>query len=179
MSVRLTKEIRENILNSVITKAFDPKKKLLLEEQRKLGDEIAKHLYGVYYNCNFPEAFTNKIQGLDFFILGERHSILCNEVTVPINRSCYSDAFRKNFLLGDKVLIEKVRKMEKALNDYSDAKKEAVQQTSAILNSVTTTNKLLELWPEIEPVMIKHLPVIRGSGQLAIRTDVLSKTLGL
>ena len=179
--MRLTNQIRDAILSNVIEKTFQPKVKALEEEGKALGLKVYREVVG--------EEDIKAMNGL-------RPGILMTATSLHIDR--FDDKNRKQrFPTGffgetlplperlpvpmDKqgeFCVRDSHAFSKQVDDYF-RKKEALnkesheisRKTHAILRSVNTDKKLLEIWPEAKDYLPKpdHEPVTKGQqiGQTA------------
>jgi len=167
-SQKLTRWNREQIVRGLLKHGHQTKVEELINEQAV----FACMLYDLFFEehqkkiKNTPKGWLplkndiavvfdsgNKYERLFF----NGTSSICGELSVVLGKfpeevtRVFPESLRKTYLCDSKKLIqEQLALVEKRENLKEDIKR-AKRDTWAVLNSVTTTNKLIEVWPEIEP----------------------------
>ncbi len=151
-TVRLTKYVREQILNALLAHAFDAREKALEAEKFALGDAV--------YNDIYPEPLRKQMAALpDGFLLTD------SDVKVQFDGQRFTHVY-----FGERRLIAKSHEYsaarvydakhpltarydawKKAKDDLDTEKSKAKSSAEAVLGSVTTVKKLIDVWPEVEP----------------------------
>jgi hypothetical protein len=152
-SVKLTKSIREFISDKIIQDAFKEK----FESLNKQANELACL---VYYDL-YPKKQIQQMEALPKGWLPEKSTVTAQfgtssrgyvtlelgfEIKVPHEgyRGCskvYDDEHE---------FTEKYGEYSAFREEITEQKRKATTKTNAVLDSVTTTNKLRSIWPEIE-----------------------------
>lgn len=149
--IRLTNYMRDRIMESLLYKRFDGEKKQLVKDQA----EFAVRLYQVLFPewkrmASLPRGWMPESRYFNVRIRGERHRL---ELKADFRFPC--DDRERN--LQDEALINEFKLLNERVVKHDDDKAAARQQGRAMLHSVTTVKKLLEVWPEVKPFLPKDL----------------------
>ena len=172
-SVKLTKHLRDEILDALLeqggfSKAEDAKRKAYVEACHAF-------YYNVFKSYLAPFAFINK----GFFYHSDTFCIYFD--TDDINTGMHAFVRRGYKLLSvyapegyptpfktltleelgitqEDAHLQAVLTARKELSDAFFKTKEAAEKARRLLDSVTTTNQLLKVWADIEPILAKLLP---------------------
>lgn len=180
-SQRLTNYVREAILKAALDRAFKAREEELKAEQRAFADAV--------YHDQYPPELLSKMKALpDGFLLtdddfrvrfgsnnwervcwGERRIIAKKHEGTAI---IYDD---------DHALSLRFNELERKDEELCAEKTAAERNAKAVLNSVTTYNKLIEVWPEIEPLAapFKQNEARATTFALSLPITQLNKALGL
>ena len=183
-SIKLTVGMREKITKLLM----DYKYKKPLQDMKDRESLIAGRVYDAYFGDVIIKRMTSLPKGW----LKEHSSVY---VRVNGGYSSYfhfpDDAKRRfpddvgrNLNLSDnkyKATASFVHKFMDDKRDLDDEIKEAKRDAMVILNSVTTINKAIEVWPEAEEFIRESIGVMQKSNaQLpALLTENINKRLGL
>lgn len=163
---RLTNEIRDKIISNAITKAIGERETVQLKSfEDKFSDELVKTALGDRLGNltkiekeikklidKIPEEFRNWE--------GEHHVIKYNVVRLNIAGQAVDWAFDEPRIFPrntwrDRYVIPQGHELVKMMDDYraeqkaiSDIKTNVRENVRALVYSVTTVKKLLEVWPE-------------------------------
>jgi hypothetical protein len=146
-SVRLTDTSRSEILKRALQHAFGKRQKALGEEEHKLALKVYEHVYPKKHRelmAQLPRNYFSWRGNVYCYAGGEGHS-LTFEQPKPFGDSVERASFGHDEALGQAV-VAFARKKE-SLKREIDQRREEVR---AVLSSVTTLARLLEVWPEIE-----------------------------
>lgn len=96
------------------------------------------------------------------------------ELPVPYQKrdGCFADISVRD------PLGMRFREIESRKSVLKATEEQMCAEINAVLHSVTTVKRLLEEWPEIEPVVVKHCKVV-ATRLPAIRIDKLNESLRL
>lgn len=152
-STRLTMDIKDSIIRDLMKRSFNKKTEALVKADKAFALEIYDALYPADTLANMkalPEGFFRRAMGLtlstsnsyygrdykfdDPKMVGACHHGLIDDKDLP-----------PEILDKHLKLIAKHKKLE---TDICDAKRTA----RAIMNSVTTIKRLIEVWPEIKKI---------------------------
>lgn len=178
-STRLTKTIREQILDAVMKHGFDARKEAMKEMHFKLGEAI--------YNDLFPAKVREQMAALPKGFLHTSESVL-----VAFSGEVYRASFREHkpisYLRRDWEAMkaydcthtlskqhDKVIAAQKALNKERD---EAKSMAESLLNSAYSTKQLIAAWPEVEQFVRPYIDAAPCTA-LAIPVQKLNKALSL
>lgn len=168
---RLTKAIRQALLQDVLDHRYQKHVRALLVRAKKLGDKLYNETYSPEIQkqmAALPPGFISKENSLHINLLGRRHAIyfglnwsgaLCGIGHVP-----YLERSSQERLIAAKhtqrawnevdISAELRREIEFLNNDIKDHNEQygkTCKQVEAALAAANTIKKLIELWPEIEP----------------------------
>jgi len=156
-ATRLTKNMREEILHTLMERAYVERKEEIARMEHELGMAV--------YNDNYPAKAQAIMATLpeEYF---ERHGVLyaafndcyyhlaLNE-RVPVGHHHYRHyAAMANYPEGHE-LTETFIKFRKLKGEYERDSQRLRSESFAILESCATVKKLVETWPEIAPVLQK------------------------
>lgn len=203
---RLNKSIREDIINNAIAASgVNTRQEALITRRAKLADDVRLFAIGgaerdAELNATYDKAVkyanTNSVEG--FIDIEVSHStssrINVNFAGRAIDlyftgkeKHCYSDNVSKPYvntgyrnrvaITADNPLNDEFDAISKEQRSIDDLSTQVKYEVTAMVNSVTTTKKLLELWPEAKDL----LPNEEKSQSTAIVADVnkLNVMLGL
>lgn len=183
MSVRLTNDLREIIANRAVKHAFDPKFKVLKDEEDKLAREAYRAIFPaaeLAAIAKIPSNWVRHDNCLRFNVGGLRIA-LCVEgegLAVPYRIGQYAGYGCHeigSIQPGD--LCDRIQKHAGAVEAEKAAMRSANSQLKAMLAKISTLKKLREIWPEGQQFYAQYeeakvsLP--------AIRVDEINAALGL
>lgn len=179
MAVRLSNYIREQVLNAVLKHAFEAREKALEAEKFALGDAV--------YNDIYPEPLRKQMAALpDGFLPtdgdvkvqfeGQRFTHVYFGERRRIAKSHEYNAAR--VYDAKHPLTARYDAWKKAQDDLDAEKSKAKSSAEAVLNSVTTVKKLIEVWPEVEQ-FARPFAVESSSRAIALPIRELNARLGL
>lgn len=185
-TVRLSNYIKDTIIKDTIIKrllkhGFDEREKALRVEENSLGDAVYKDVYSLEIRRlmdDMPRGFllekdvlrvSFEGNGFCYITFGEYRRISksheCNAAKVydskhPLSKRYYDFEKRKSAL--------------------KDEKQTARSNARAVLDSVSTLKKLIEVWPEVGPYVEDFEPSATGKAMLpALSLKNLNEALGL
>lgn len=182
-SIRLNSAIRADIKNSMIeayTKK-QPKPHDLDKVIKAIGDRLWNEAYGKLkpYIKKLPEQMLRWSDSINVQIKGTVCSYKMSENRPHPHHSEYNKAV---VAVYDEVPddIAAYRKAKDADDFYNQALKDFKNEITIILDSVTTTGQLVQLWPEAE----QYLPPFaadpsKGINLPALKTSRLNTLLGI
>lgn len=178
-TVRLSNYIKETVISSLLSHAFDEREKALDKEWFALGDAVYQDLY--------PEDVQKKMKALPSGFLP-----VDDDVRVSFGGDFTRVYFGENRMLSrahqanaarvydDKhPLSVRHAAFRKAKDALSLEKSGAKSSAQAILDSVTTVKKLIEVWPEVEPFVKQFQQTDTGRYLPALPIKDLNARLGL
>jgi len=169
-SLRLTKQLRENILESFVAKykeANTPPQEPKSERQlgQEFADKVHQKVYGKYlslvpeYMFNLANAIRVQLpnDGVQWLYFGENEKGSCKRPCTNESKIEYvftdSDPIfleYSNALNTCKVEVQQYQEYNKVLAKFKS-------DVSQVLESVNTTKQLVEVWPESEPFLPKEV----------------------
>lgn len=179
MAVRLTNFIREQILDAVLKHAFAEREKALEAEKHALGDAV--------YNDTYPEPLRKQMAALpegflptdsDLRVQFEGHRF--THVYFGERRrvaKCHDYSAARVYDEKHPLTL-RYEAWKKAQDELGAEKSKAKSSAEAVLGSVTTVNKLIQVWPEVEQFA---RPFAKESPSRAIALPIkeLNQSLGL
>lgn len=179
-TVKLTVAIREAIQRDIIAHRFQEEKNLLKKEERDFAKEVYNDIFSakeIALMASLPQGWlpTNNCVSVRF----TSHKDYCSlyfgeEMLFPNNKrgNCI-----KVYDYNDP-MTQKAIDLHDRLDKHEKAVSAAKREISAVINSVTTLNKLRETWPEIAQFLERHEQ--KGSVQLpSVQVHVLNSLLNL
>lgn len=179
---RLTQHVRDAILRAVISRAFDDREKALKERDRLLGVEVYHDVYSdtlIRKMADMPAGFLPEkdhfqvqFQGRhDYVNWGEKRRIADTHDNNRVVRQ-YDAAHRLAKMSAD---------LEHDQETFRNEKSATEAQTRATLKSIRSYEKLIEVWPEIEPLArpFRQNEAKATTYALALPITQLNKALGL
>lgn len=181
MATRLTKEVRERILNYIINKTFEKRIKALRDARTKLGMEI--------YNHAVPADFLKMVKkrpadwfvrhsSIDVYLKAEGGGIssarfyldrrtdrieLAGPMPFPASFGAYNTP---DITIADKALISKVTEQMELERELADERTQLKNKLHGLLYSVNTLEALRKAAPELcdyfpEPAAKSCLPAVQ------------------
>lgn len=178
-STRLTKDIRQKIWDKIREERFG---KVEIEHREKLKS-LALKCYNAMYSKEERQWMKNAYKGA----LPEENELFVrfNGKSIILHLEEYKPIFN-NHSNSSKCQFEKTHSLTKEfreIHEYKNSKDEekirAREATMSILNSFTTTRKLLEIWPEVEPYLNKVVENQKSNNLPAVQVKDINKILGL
>jgi len=173
--MRLNKELRKQIENALIEKQFGPKRKKLTRRFENFADEIYRHAHPPKTRelmDSLPEGFLATTDRVPTHFTGLMRVHL--RMTTA-RRFAAIDAHRAQEYAKDTPQWRKFNALTQARRALGDTEDETRREIRAVLHSVTTVKKLLEVWPEASP----YVPTETAPQLPAVSTEALNKALGL
>lgn len=183
-SVRLTDYLRDQICKAVIGDRFEAQRKKIAKERRS----IALACYNKFYSRSIrakmsalPDGWLPSESSIRVR-LGGKHDYL------QFDGSSYNSEIQKRFLAKDigpvaldleatDSITERYRSCEDESKDIDAAERRLRQEIRSVLYSVTTTGRLLAVWPEVEPFLSNIEPATVSVP--AVPVAELNEKLGL
>lgn len=182
--MRLTKEVRDNIVDIVINKTFEKKKIHIKKQGAALFADIVKSILPKGFRTT-PE--TDKwfphISGIYFRFPNdrERFEVSGDSVSVPY---FVLDEYHRSYVYYEaknlpQEELNKLNKHKAYVEKMKDDKIALRQKIRAIVYSASTDNKLKEIWPDVEKYWkfdepLKNLPAVINAGEINSFIDQLS-----
>lgn len=168
--IRLTSFIRDGIMENV-AKQFEPERKKLAQQELEFAVRLYREIYPDWRKmARAPKGWLHTYTGFEVRVDGQRRYYrLENEVPMPAEEPVRN----MPAALKEEAFTLELRK-EKFMERLSEARR----QTRAVIHSVTTLKKLLEVWPECKKLLPKELKEPTTTA-LAIPIPQLNSMLGL
>lgn len=179
--MRLTNAIREEILNKLLVHKFSQEEQDIKREMMDFALEVYRSALTkeeLAWVNSAPKSFRCSIgSGYIRAYFAGQHCLL--DVSAD---SCFAFtdeiASRMRFA-ADHPFTTTFEKIEQKDRAFRIRRRNAENEAEAVLWSVQTLKKLLEVWPEIEPFCPTPEVKTKTSTAIAIRRDELNNTFGL
>lgn len=184
MTTRLNKTNRAEIRRKLIAKRFDPERQLIANESDALFHKIVDAWLGEHKAAveALPEGFMLMAQSLR---LGRRDSDRRTKYyrveghaprRVPAEQNTGWESVESDAL--PPALRAEIEVFKDRIDAFDKAEETARAEIDKVLNSVQTTTRLYEIWPEL----VEVVPVVEGAAQgkwMLPDMSKLNKLLGL
>lgn len=190
--MRLTKDMREDIANALLKRKFDPVKQRLKEIEHTLADDILLHMWSDRYpDFTFPPSLIGTPPDwmpcstpVEWFPVASYITAQCGEQFAALYYreprrvpACFSTHTPQRIYPADHTFTDRVRNLLLEQKQMQMDYREMRREIHTVLDSVTTVNKLLAVWPEVTEVL---KPFMRPKTRLpAVSLDKLNHALGL
>ena len=175
--MRLTNEIRERLLTRVLSHGFKERQYLMKKAYMDFADKCYSDTYTPEIQSlisQLPNNFFPKVTTINMSFGGRKFQHNGSK-TVPVGYLSYHGYINK--LAEDHVLTDEFLYLEKENDALKKELADAKQNAKALLYSVQTMKRLLEVWPEIEAFTKDIVP--EKIGLPAIQIVDLNKKLKL
>ncbi|WOE40740.1 Nmad5 family putative nucleotide modification protein [Acinetobacter chinensis] len=174
---RLTNQIRQSMLNTMLDHAFSEKQAAAKAELIAAGDALYMDHHGEHLRTmqKLPQGFLYRSSQMDTNIGGQRHAVMLSEV------KCMSLASRDSrivFVASNPVAIEYLSANNK-FDDLIKQRADMSREVNAVLESVHTFKKLWEVWPESKSLLGKFEEKPAIAILPAVQVNRLNASLGL
>lgn len=179
MTVRLNKFIRDQILDLMLTHAFGAREKELDKEKYALGNAIYEDVYPEETRKlmeSLPGGFLASVGSLKIQFDGRNFThVHFGEKRRVAYHHQYNAAKAYD---GKHPLSKRLTAYQKAKDQLSSERANAKVDARAVLDSVTTVKKLMEVWPECAE-FARPFAAESPSRAVALPIKELNKALGL
>ena len=169
-SIRLNRDHKEGILSAMMNDTFKDRTEEFNKRKVKLADAVYKDQFTkseLETLSNIPDGWLTKEEYLSVRFAGERYGCsLKMSKAMPIPRWLQIRSLK--YEVGHKLHTEH-EKLTQDQARYADEKQTAKIKLAAMLDSFTTTKKLLASWPEIEKYVVR----VVGTETQPIGTDLV------
>jgi hypothetical protein len=180
-SMRLNQAIRSDIQASMIEawKNKNPIPHDIKAMENKIADDIWKKHYGKLPLAKLPQNMLNHSNSVQVQIAGS-----VNSFAMSYSRAYeYQSEYAKSIIeIQDEPSADIVafRNAKQKVTEWENTLKSFTEEINVILESVTTTGSLIQLWPEAE----QYLPPFaadpsKGVNLPALKTSRLNEMLGI
>ena len=188
---RLTNTIKDRIVHNAITKSDIPKRKeelkleftALAEKVRVLalgGQETADAIDKAIKDINkITSKFDTELFSNTFHIRHGIHSISsARDMCEFLSFGDYKPSPYQFNLSTDHEVVDECLKLQEKRRELDEERNSLSIDVRAVLNSVTTIKKLIEVWPEVVELLPK-VEAVPSSSLPAVLAHNLNKTIGL
>ncbi len=179
MAIRLNAFIRNQILSAVMQHGFAARERALDDEKRAIGEAV--------YNDVYPEEVQAQMSALPPDYLPSSSDLRVQFQGYGFNRVYFGKsrpiAERHTYNAAvvydqDHPLHARYHKWTNAQDSFIEQRNSARAEAEAVLRSVTTLEKLIKVWPEVE-TFAKPFFVVSASTAVAVPIKQLNAALGL
>lgn len=197
-SQRLNAMIRNAIIEAAVNRKFASEMAQLEQDQKDVID-LEKSLPEMAYKMAFSPDIRKKIKSIPEGWLLNSDLVMVNvegkgmrpvfvgDRPIP-NRYVYNGygsaipivivTADHEYFQAETLLAEKRAALDTTRKEIKDKTRALEKKVSGVVNSVTTTKRLLEVWPEVQELLPKG-SMVNGDMLPAIVLDDLNKELGL
>ncbi|WHP06951.1 Nmad5 family putative nucleotide modification protein [Acinetobacter corruptisaponis] len=178
---RLTKTLREAMLNTIISHAFDAKEKAASQAKIVAGEKVYQDVYATSLIAmeSLPKGFLPKSRYIYIAIGGRQHTVYFSESRLVGARHSDRHGDRAKLFAGDEQVALDYLKTVDACDDLDKQKDSMSKEITALLESVHTFKKLWEVWPESKSLLEKFEEKPTIAILPAIQVNKLNAALGL
>lgn len=151
MAVRLTNFIREQILNALLKHSFEARENDLKERKQAFAKEIYNDIYPPKVRAAMaalPAGFLPTDKYLRVAFEGGSYTRVCFGERLPIAKAHEYNAAK--VYPPEHPFTARFIALDREEKDLEREKDEAKNNAKAVLESVTTVKKLIDVWPEVE-----------------------------
>lgn len=154
--MKLTRELREKILKKLLDHRFKNEQDALNKETQAMSAKIYASKYTPELLGLMAQLPKNSFKKLGSFKVrvGDRWEYFRLDTSVEI---LYSDSQACFDLVPDSAVGKELYNLVGRKNKLHARRSEAYNQVWEVLNSVTTINRLIKVWPETEPFVKEYL----------------------
>jgi hypothetical protein len=163
---RLTNNIREQMARKLVQHRYADETKTLVQLNRTLADRAYAHLYTKpvleamgTINKAFTEVFEKRESipinagGYRVSVGGPLRSRWVQFEQGEIKRYTLVSSYASSHNITDEKLMEEIKDFSDRYRRFDGTCETAFNEAMAVLNTITTTKKLAEAWPEAVPVI--------------------------
>lgn len=178
---RLTKQLREKMLETVLDHAFTSKQQAANRAKVAAGEKIYTDIYGTHLIAmeSLPKGFLPRTSSIYIAISGQKHKVEFSESRL-IGRG-HSEHYNSGAKLyvGDEPVAQEFMKAVEAVSDIKSQREQMRREVNAVLESVQTFKKLWEVWPECKSLLEKFEQKPTIAILPAVQVNKLNAALGL
>ena len=178
---RLTKQLREAMLDAILSHAFDAKQQAAKQAKITAGEQVYQDIYAPHLVAmeSLPKGFLPKSSAFYIAIAGQKHAVECSESRL-IGRH-HGDRYYEGAKLyvGDEDVAKKFMAAVEHCRDLKAQREQMSREITPVLESVHTFKKLWEVWPESKTLLDKFEVKPAIAILPAVQVDKLNVALGL
>ncbi|RZG71878.1 hypothetical protein EXU29_12185 [Acinetobacter wuhouensis] len=180
---RLTKQLREAMLDAILSHAFDAKQKSADQEKTTEGEKIYQDIYGTSLIAmeSLPKGFLPRSNTFYIAIAGQTHRVHLSEARLigHSHTKDYSYTPKAKLYVGDEQVAIDFQKAVENCRDLKSQREQMSREITPVLESVHTFKKLWEVWPESKSLLEKFEVKPAIAILPAVQVDKLNVALGL
>lgn len=178
---RLTKQLREAMLDAILSHAFDAKQQAAKQAKITAGEQVYQDIYASHLIAmeSLPKGFLPKSSTFYIAIAGQKHMVNCSEGRLIGRR--HDDRFYEGAKLyvGDEVVAKNFMAAVEHCRDLKAQREQMSREITPVLESVHTFKKLWEVWPESKTLLDKFEVKPAIAILPAVQVNKLNVALGL
>lgn len=177
---RLTKQLREAMLDSILSHAFGEKRADTLKIKNICAEKVYSDIYGKHLIAmeSLPKGFLAKSSIFYISIAGRSHIVRLSESRLIGNKHDNS-YYKAKLYAGDEAIAIEYQKAVDACDDLETQRKQMSREITPVLESVHTFKKLWEVWPESKSLLEKFEAKPAIAILPAVQVNKLNVALGL
>lgn len=177
---RLTKQLREAMLDSILSHAFDEKRADTLKIKNICAEKVYSDIYGKHLIAmeSLPKSFLEKSSLFYISIAGRSHCVRLSEARL-IGHKHDNSYYKAKLYAGDEAIAIEYQKAVDACDDLETQRKQMSREITPVLESVHTFKKLWEVWPESKSLLEKFEAKPAIAILPAVQVNKLNVALGL
>ena len=178
---RLTKQLREKMLETVLDHAFTSKQQAAKREKIAAGEKIYQDIYGAHLIAmdSLPKGFMNQGRFIYIAIAGQKHCVELSEVKKIGYYHDHRHSETAKLYVGDETVAQEFLAAVDVSADLEKQRKAMHREVNAVLESVHTFKKLWEVWPECKSLLEKFEQKPAIATLPAVQAHRLNAALGL
>lgn len=149
--MKLSKSKKNEVLDTLLSKMFDQKFEKISEEFTNLGNEILEDQLDNNHIELIPKGWLPKYSSFVVYLSNHNAAYFNIQFVGPYHlmKSSYNEQASFNSDDISKNLVIKIDKIQKKKSKLEQEKKQLKVQIQSILESVNTSNQLIEIWPDV------------------------------
>ncbi|KAF1025019.1 MAG: hypothetical protein GAK29_02188 [Acinetobacter bereziniae] len=177
---RLTKQLREAMLESMLHHAFNEKRAAAFKAKSICAEKMYSDIYGKHLTAmeSLPRGFLEKSSNFYISIAGRSYCVRLSEARlIGYKHDC--SYHKAELYAGDEAIAIEYQKAVDACEDLESQRKQMTREITPVLESVHTFKKLWEVWPESKSLLEKFEVKPTIAILPAVQVNKLNVALGL
>lgn len=178
---RLTKQLREAMLNEILSHAFDAKQKSAEQLKISAGEKLYQDIYSSSLIAmeSLPSGFLPRARYFYIAIAGQIHLIYLSEPRLIGGSHGDKYGNKAKLYVGDEPVAIDFQKTIDLCVNLDQQRKQMSREITPVLESVHTFKKLWEVWPESKSLLGKFEVKPAIAILPAVQVSKLNASLGL
>ncbi len=178
---RLTKSLREAMLQTILSHAFDEKQKLANQAKTVAGEKVYQDIFGPSLIAmeSLPKGFLPSNRYFYIAIAGRSHTVYLSERRLTGVSHGERHGNKAKLYAGDEQVAIDYQKAVELCDDLENQRESMSKEITPILESVQTFKKLWEVWPESKSLLEKFEEKPAIAILPAVQVAKLNTALGL
>ena len=177
---RLTKSLREAMLETMLDHAFNAKQAAAEKSKSLAGEKVYEDVYGKHLTAmeSLPKGFLEKSSIFYISIAGRSYSVRLSESRL-VGYKHESSYYKAMLYKGDEAVAIAYQDAVEACNDLDAQRNNMSKEIAPVLESIQTFKKLWEVWPESKSLLEKFEEKPTIAILPAVQVAKLNSALGL